>query len=245
MIKRLLLIFAFLAVTFTSAFAEPRASITMQNMHLWRGGEIADGFVVTTDVCYTDSLRRFKIGFWGGTNSTGDYKEFDYYVSVAIRPNLSVTIFDTYNFSTYATYNHHEFFNYKINDTGRFIDATVRYRLEGDYPLALSWATVIFGRDRDEESSANRYSTFCSAEYPIYSVGQWRIDLGVGAAFALNNIDDGANFYGSEAGVVETTLRVTNELQFRSYTLPVSVTAMWNPQSSQAYLQLSATVLAF
>ncbi len=239
-------LFVFVAALFCSVelFAEPHMSATIQNMHLWRGGEVADGVVLTTDVCYANKSEHFKIGFWGGTNSTGEYKEFDYYMSYST-DNFSVTLFDTYNFSTYATYNNKEFFNYKVAETGRFIDATFKYNFGEKFPLGVSWATVIFGRDRDVTNSHNRYSTFCSAEYPVYKQGCWQIDTGIGAAFALNNIDDSANFYSDKAGVVEITIKVSKSLVIKQYQIPVSVMAMWNPQTDSAYLQLSIQAITF
>lgn len=227
-----------------SLYAQPHMSATMQNIHLWRGGLVADGFVVTTDVHYSDSLDRFKIGLWGGANSVGEYKEFNYYLSYKLK-GVSLTLVDTYNFSSFATYNNQEFFNYRPSETGRFLDASLRYRFEGNFPIQLSWSTVLFGRDRDAENSANRYSTFCHVEYPFYKIDSWQFDVGIGAAFALNNIDNSANFFGEKAGVVEVTLKVSNALTIKDYKIPVYMLAMWNPQSDKAYLQLCAQVLTF
>lgn len=225
-------------------YAQPSMSATIQNMHLWRGGLVADGFVLTTDLHYSDSQDRFKVGLWGGANSVGEYKEFNYYVSYRLK-RLSLTLVDTYNFSSFATYNNQEFFNYRPAETGRFLDASLRYRFEGKVPIQLSWSTVLFGRDRDTENSANRYSTFCHAEYPFYRVENWQFDAGLGAAFALNNIDNSANFFGEKAGIVEVTLKVSNAITIKDYKIPVSMTAMWNPQSDKAYLQLCAQVITF
>ncbi|MFI3318801.1 MAG: hypothetical protein SNH88_06405 [Rikenellaceae bacterium] len=241
--KRLLTMLAVLLCT-SKLLAQPEMSASIQNMHLWRGGEVADGFVLTSDVGFSADNGRLKVGFWGGINGVGEYKEFDYYIKYSAG-KLQMILFDTYNFSTYASYNNEEFFNYSPAETGRFLDATIRYSIGQKHPLLLSWSTVLFGRDRDATNSSNRYSTFCSAEYPIYKRERWQIDTGIGAAFALKNIDNSANFYGERAGIVELTLKVSNTLKIANYQIPIYMLAMWNPQSDKAYLQLCAQIFSF
>ncbi len=225
-------------------YAQPGITATIQNMHLWRGGEVADGGVITTDIHYTFASEHLRVGFWGGANLAGDYKEFNNYISYR-EGGLSVTVIDTYNFSDNATYNNEEFFNYHPSHSGRFLDATIAYDFGDKFPVTLSWATVIFGRDRDSANEHNRYSTFCSASYCLYDKNSWHIEAGLGAAFALHNIDNFANFYSEEGGVVEITLKTSYDISIRNYTIPLCAVAMWNPQSDKGYLQLSAQIVTF
>ncbi len=233
------------ALLFTAQLlAQPHMSATIQNMHLWRGGLVADGLVLTTDAHYAMAEDRLKVGFWGGTNSVGEYKEFNYYASYELG-NFTLALSDTYNFSTYATYNNEEFFNYSPSTTGRFLDASIKYRVGKEYPLTLSWATVVFGRDRDAANTANRYSTFCSAELQIYKKGDWIVDIGVGEAFALRDLDKLANFYAPRSGVVEAKMKVSNKVVVGKYAIPVHMEMMWNPQADEAYMKFCAEVVRF
>lgn len=242
-LTKTLLMIAMLSIA-TPTLAQPHIRSTVQNMHLWRGGEVADGIVVTTDLYYSDPTGHIEVGLWGGTNGVGEYKEFDYYLRYNLK-GFSITLFDTYNFSTYATYNNTEFFNYRADETGRFLDANLVYSFGEKFPLTVSWATILFGRDRDELNEENLFSTFCSASYTVYKKEKWTIDTGVGVAFALNEVDSSANFYGDKAGIVEATLRATYHLAINGYEMPITTTAMWNPQSNQGYLQLSLQLLSF
>ena len=85
-LKHLAVLFAALLLS-ASAFgqtARMHLNGTLQNMHLWRGLQVADGGVLAADLhlgLFDDGLR---IGLWGGTDFTGDYKEFDYYVSYSV-----------------------------------------------------------------------------------------------------------------------------------------------------------------
>ncbi|MFP3693411.1 hypothetical protein SB784_35650, partial [Burkholderia sp. SIMBA_048] len=77
-------------------------------------------------------------------------------------------LWDIYNFSPNANYNNKEFFNYNARETGRFWDLRSFYTISEKVPLTLSWNTVVFGRDRDQDNTQNKYSSFVSAEYPVY-----------------------------------------------------------------------------
>lgn len=228
----------------TALYAQLHMSANVQNMHLWRGIEVADGIVITTDLHLSMLDEQLNVGFWGGSNSEGTYKEFNYYANYTYQ-GFALALSDTYNFSPEATYNNSEFFNYKASETGRFLDATLSYSFaEQQLPLTLSWSTVLFGRDRDSDNSYNRYSTFCNAEYMVYQKEAWQVDAGIGGAFALKG-DDEAHFYGEHAGIVHLTTKVTNTLAIGNYELPLFVCAMWNPMTDQAFLQLGAQLFAF
>lgn len=224
--------------------AQVHMDVHLATNHLWRGMEVTDGLVFTGDVNYTLLGGRVNVGFWGGTNSQGTYKEFNNHLSFHYE-GLSLALWDTYNFSEGATYNNKEFFNYKAHDTGRFLDATLSYRFGGRVPLLLSWSTIIFGRDRNEENTANKYSTFCYAEYPLLVDGRWQLDAGLGGAFALNRAGSKTNFYGSTAGVVHASLKATYRLKLQKYELPVHAWMMWNPQANRAFFQLGIELFNF
>ena len=224
--------------------AQLHFDVNVQNMHLWRGIEVADGLVLTSNVSVSDSKNRFKLGVWGGTNANGSYKEFNYHATF-IYKGFSLAFWDTYNFSPDASYNNKEFFNYNTRETGRFLDAIVSYRFQEKFPLLLSWSTVIFGRDRNITNTANKYSTFCYIEYPIYNKKEWRVDTGVGGAFALNKSGDSSHFYGDKAGIVHITLKVSRNIQVGKLEIPVYACVLWNPQGDRAFFQIGAQLFSF
>lgn len=219
-------------------------SANLQTNHLWRGGEVADGVVVTSDASYKMFGESLQLGVWGGINIQGTYKEFNYFATYSIK-GFSLSLWDTYNFAEYATYNNEEFFNYNASTTGRFLDATLAYQFSGKFPLRLCWSTILFGRDRNSENSANRYSTFVYGEYPVYNRQKWRFDIGLGGAFALNAMGERATFYGDEPGLVHISTKLTYDLKIRDYHMPISISTMMNPQSGKAYLQLAAQLFSF
>ena len=226
-----------------AASAQIHLTVDLQNNHLWRGMEVADGCVVLTDLNYTFAKGHATVGLWGGGNTRGTYKEFNHYIALRAA-GFELSAWDTYNFSPGATYNNRQYFNYSARETGRFLNCTLNYRFQQPrFPLLLSWSTIMFGRDRSADNNHQKYSTFVSAEYPVYKNSGWQVDLGLGGAFALNRAGEKSNFYGDTSGIVHAQLRVGHDLHIGSYTIPVHAMGLWNPQSQKAYFQIGAQII--
>ena len=226
-----------------AASAQIHLTVDLQNNHLWRGMEVADGCVVLTDLNYTFAKGHATVGLWGGGNTRGTYKEFNHYIALRAA-GFELSAWDTYNFSPGATYNNRQYFNYSARETGRFLNCTLNYRFQQPrFPLLLSWSTIMFGRDRSADNNHQKYSTFVYAEYPVYKNSGWQVDLGLGGAFALNRAGEKSNFYGDTSGIVHAQLRVGHDLHIGSYTIPVHAMGLWNPQSQKAYFQIGAQII--
>lgn len=220
---------AFKAVDFT---------VHLKNMHLWRGLQISNEVTATSDIYLQDKSKTFRLGVWGGAGINGNYKEFNNYF-IASKYGFTFAVWDIYNFSPDATWNNREIFNYSARETGRFIDVSLGYRFK-DIPLGLSWATVIFGRDRGATNEKNLYSTYVYMDYPVCAQNGYDVKLGVGGAFALSpEKGTNAHFYGKNPGVVNINVRVSKVLMLGTYKLPISAMAMWNPEQNFANLELA------
>ena len=242
--KRIFILLIICSLFFCSMNAQIHFQANVANNHLWRGMEVADGMVFTSDISITDKNEYFRIGLWGGTNTSGTYKEFNHYVSFTYR-QLNLSVWDTYNFSPGATYNNKEYFNYSAHSTGRFIDATLSYRFGKQFPLFVTWSTILFGRDRNTSNTANKYSTFVYVEYPIYQNKGWNIDTGIGGAFALNEAGNDSHFYGNSPGIVHAALKISKHVVFKEYKIPVYACMMWNPQRNNAFFQIGIQLFKF
>ena len=152
--KRIVVIVLMMAACLGNAQAQLHLKANVQNNHLWRGMEVSDGIVLLTDLSYTMVNNHVTIGLWGGCNSEGSYKEFNHYLNLKAG-GWGLALWDTYNFSPGATYNNKEYWNYSAHTTGRFLDATLSYRFQEEkFPLLLNWSTVVFGRDRNSDNTA-------------------------------------------------------------------------------------------
>ncbi|AQX04170.1 hypothetical protein BAX94_17025 [Elizabethkingia meningoseptica] len=229
--------------TISSYSQEIHSALQVRNSHLWRGIEVTSGLTFTGDL-HLD-YKNFYAGFWGGGNADGTYKEFNNYIGYKNK-HLVLELWDIYNFSPNATYNNKEFFNYNAKETGRFMDFRSYYTISDKLPLVLSWNTVIFGRDRDLENTGNKYSTFVSAEYPVYKKDGLEVRTRLGYSFAFNNpYGEKSNFFSKKAGFNEISLIVSKPLKIGNYEIPLGLWGMWNPVDDHAYLQFSAQVYSF
>lgn len=218
---------------------------TLQNMHLWRGQQVADGGVLAADLNVGLLDDKLKVGLWGGTDFTGDYKEFDYYVSYSVA-GFTVAVWDIFNYSPALPFSK-DIFNYNKHSTGHFLDLSVAYDFDTKFevPLRLYWATIFAGRDLNQ-AGRNRYSTYVNAEYSLFRDEHWIVDVGLGGTFAFNRdgADGGANFYGYD-GIDQISLRTTYKLKLGRFDMPVFAHAMWNPDQRAGYLQVGVNLFAF
>lgn len=82
-----------------TASAQIHLTADLQNNHLWRGMEVADGCLILTDLSYTFGAGHATLGLWGGTNTQGNYKEFNHYVTLR-GAGFEFCTMDTYNLSS-------------------------------------------------------------------------------------------------------------------------------------------------
>lgn len=220
-------------------------SLQLKNMHLWRGLQITNSAVTAVDLSLTDKTGSFKGGLWGGAGTNGEYKEFDYYFTF-YKKGFTFSVWDIYNFSNGAKYNNSQAFNYNAKETGHFIDASIGYTLPASFPLNISWATVIFGRDRGSANEKNLYSSYVSLDYPVLRGGLVDVNLGIAGAFALSPEKGSDNhFYGKSPGIVNVNVVAAKTVHFGDYKVPVSVMGMWNPENNDANIQVALGLITF
>ncbi|MDY3316671.1 hypothetical protein PG630_05030 [Riemerella anatipestifer] len=95
--------------------------------------------------------------------------------------------------------------------------------------------------DRENDNTKQRYSTYVQAAYNIDAGGEVTVSPFVGVGFSLSG---GTHIYGKNkfnlVNVGFTTKKIFKLSE--SYSIPVSVTSMWNPSLKHARVQLAATV---
>lgn len=216
----------------------------VKSMHLWRGIAVTNSVVLAMDAGVSTKDGKLKAGVWGGYGANGEYREFDYYAIYSPVKNLSIAIWDINNYSTNATWNNKDFFEYNADKTGRFIDLSVSYTISDKLPLNLYWATVIHGRDRSINNDKNLYSTYVQASYPVVKNKAIDLDLFVGGAFALSPEEENKerNFFGPKSGLANVGFIMGKTLNIGRYQLPISATASWSPINDSGNIQLAFNV---
>jgi len=236
-------------------------SASLESSHLWRGLEVGNGLILNNDVSISDNNNHFKIGLWGGMAVDGDYKEADVYMNYN-NSGFNLAVWDLWNFSPgdktfngkptgLANVGNGKYFTWDARKTTHLLDAAISYNFGAtcNFPLTLTWSTLLVGRDRGAANEQNVYSTWVQAAYRLYDSKDWAIDASVAGAFALNPYDDDKypeehnNLYGKSAGVNDIRLGATYKLKVGKFNMPVTGQMMWNPEASKAYFRATITLL--
>jgi hypothetical protein len=214
-------------------------NLQLRSNYIWRGFKVSDAPISNVDVHYNfTKAKSLEIGVWGGASFTGDYKEFDYYISYT-KPTFSFSIWDVNNFSNYPDAN---LFNYNPASTSHFIDVRAGYKFGDSFPLSVDWVTIVQGRDThptDNGGVTNSYSNYAELGYRLWKDGtsQFRVFVGGGFAFGRQ-----ANFYGNKPNIVNAGVVLNKDLVIFKYHMPIAATAMVNPEKKIGALSLVVNV---
>lgn len=227
---------------------KPRVDFTanLQTNHLWRGLVISDKPITAVYTAINlDKEGVFKVGTWGGmamANREGgqtQYKEVDYFVQYS-KNGLTVALWDLFN-DVNDRYGK-GIWNYNARQSGHILDLRTSYYLGKELPLTIEADVFLFGMvDRENDNTKQRYSTYVQAAYDIDAGREATVSPFVGVGFSLSGE---THIYGKnkfDLVNVGFTTKKTFKLS-ESYSIPVSVTSMWNPSLKHTRVQLAATV---
>lgn len=214
-------------------------NLQVRNLYLWRGFKVSNAPISDVDVYWRSKSGHWQAGFWGGASFTGDYREFDYYVKY-VNGGFSAALWDINNFSDYPNA---DLFDYKMGTTSHFVDLGVAYTFQKmKLPLTLSWNTILLGRDfhyKADSSLAHSYSHYVQVDQTLYADEKYNVHAFVGGGFSFSG---DKNFYGEKANVVNAGITVNRDLVVFKYHVPISATAMFNPEKKYGALQLIANI---
>ena len=220
------------------AYQPFHVGLQVKNMHLWRGYKVTTAAMTGVDVHYASRNGKFSAGIWGGAGFTGEYKEFDYYLSYKFGA-FNLAIWDINNFTGRESA---KIFDYNPATTSHFIDVTLSYDFPTIPNLKASWSTIIAGRDfyvNENEEVINRFSNYVALEYQIYQNETVSLHLMAGGAFALGRQD---HFYGAKPNLVNLGMIAKKTIEIAGYQLPVAATGMWNPEQNYGALEIAVNV---
>lgn len=219
------------AQSFTDGFS---IDAGLKNMHLWKGYKVSEDAVATLNTSYTTEDGFFTAGLWYGSSFNASFTEFDYYVAFNFADKLNLSIWDINNFSDFPNAN---IFDYDKETTSHFIDATLSYQATDR--LGLAWSTILLGRDTyvdDDGEVKNAFSTYTEVNYGLVQNENLNVKAFVGGGFSFLNE---AHFYGSTPNIVNIGVSAARIVELFGTGVPVSATAMWNPEQEYGAMQLS------
>ncbi len=220
-------------------------NVDLKTSHLWRGLIINDGMTATGNIHYTfDNQRNFTVGIWGGAGFDGKYREINYYIQYQ-KNNFSIGLWDLFNTTGIEN---PEVFNYNKLTSTHLIDLRTSYRFPESFPLRVEVDIILYSGLKDRQLNSNnsyksKYTTYTEFSYPAIRNQKVNLDVFLGAGYALNGDTFlYSNKTESSFGIVNTGIKATKEISVFNYKLPVSATAMWNPENKIARLQLEVNL---
>jgi hypothetical protein len=214
--------------------------VQLRNQYLWRGFRVSDNPIIDADLhYYLTKDKALAIGFWGGTDFAGKYKEFNYYISYT-KPHFDLYIWDANNISNNP---HADIFNYNRTSTTHAVDVRATYHVGSSFPLSINWDTFIIGKDihvATDGTVSNNYSNYVELDYRISKTSTTQAHLFVGGGFAFQRKE---NFYGSKPNIVNTGITLNKTLEIYHYHIPVAATAMFNPEQKYGAIQIVVDVI--
>lgn len=227
-------LFVFMCINIIGVNAQGKVDVspTLTSRHYWRGIMVSNSANIEMDMSYKNN--NFTFGAWGGYALDNTYSEFDFHVGYKFNDFVDVAVWDLYANRDRASIDRYNYFDFDRQTTNHLIDATVNFHFGEKLPLRMSWSTMLWGRDLDENGNQN-YSSYLEFGYPVQIAGQ-KIDL-----FAGMNVFENC-VYGQNTGFVHVgatgykTIKVTE-----SWSLPVFATVAINPQAETANLILGVS----
>ncbi|WP_434036584.1 hypothetical protein [Formosa sp. 4Alg 33] len=231
-----------------------RIGAHLKNMHLWHGFVVHPGAVIATELEYNSRNKKFTFGLWGGASfsSTDVYNEYTgenvgaYY--------KEVSIYTKYRFSErffVEAVSHNNFtgveergddlhyWSWDKTQGYNFVDVSFGYNVTPNTLLYL--ATIIGGGSGDYEVEAdgtlkNSWTQYFEVNSVVWKNQNSNLSLFVGGAWSF--FTDKTFYTEGAGGVVNVGATFNKDLYIVKYKVPVSVTAMWNPEEEKTVLQL-------
>jgi hypothetical protein len=204
---------------------EASAGADLVSSYIWRGQKLGG---VSIQPAVSVAYKGWSLGAWGSVGlESEDTREFDLTLGYATG-GFSVSLTD-YWFSETGDGLSAKYFRYGAHNpwSSHVFEAQLGYDFGA---VALNWYTNIGGADGLNKSGDRAYSTYVVANAPFKLGGlDWNAE--VGATPWANS------FYGANGfAVTNVTLGATKSIAFSStFSLPVSLSATWNPRSEDAF----------
>lgn len=237
------LAFMLLLIVSLSGFSQPEYqpvdfTFQLKSMHLDRGFAVTSAPMVGIDLYCQSEDKHFKVGVWGGTGTTGAYREFDHYL-IYQSHGFKFELWDIYNFSDWIP-NNKKFFNYNAKESGHLIDLKLSYKFPEEFPLTVLSSTMIYGWDRGKRNKQNLFSTYLQLTYGILKKGQITADIFAAGVFALNpEKGSSANLYLPKSNLANLGVTISKTIKVADFELLVSAMPAWNPGLDQGNIQLA------
>lgn len=230
----------------------------LKNMHLWHGFVVHSGALFATNLEYNSKNSKFTLGVWGGASFAGadiynrttqqyvnaNYKEFSIYTSYRFSDKFFVEAVTHNNFTGVEERGDElHYWSYDKTQGYNFVDIGFGYNISPKTSLYL--ATIISGGAGDYEvqtdgSLKDSWTHYFEVKSQVWEKEDAKLSVFAGGAWSLAT---DKTFYTESAGnIINVGAALNKKIKIANFSLPVEVTAMWNPEKEITVLQLDITL---
>lgn len=227
------LVLSFLFIESPSLFAQSdslhaisvSANVDLVSHYIWRGQDY--GHTPSIQPGLSATWKDFTLGYWGAYRiaGSGDH-EVDFYLEKTIGP-VTFSVWDYWSFNDTTS---NKFFDYNAKTTSHLLEAQVLLSGGEKLPFNLLGSYFFHGSDATK-------SMYLELQY-LHSFGSF--DTQTFAGFQPKG-----EFYAPKAAFVNVGCSVTKSIKVaKSWSIPLSLSFIVNPDSKKAYLVAGITLLS-
>lgn len=234
------------------------AGAHIKNMHLWHGFVVHPGAMIATNLEFNSKNSKFTLGVWGGASLTtinvankitgenrdAHYQEFSLYTKYRFSDKFFIEAVSHNNYTGVEERGDVlHYWSYDKTQGYNFVDINFGYNITPNTLLYL--ATIVNGGSGDYEvqtdgSLKNSWTHYLEVSSKVWEKGDASLSLFTGGAWSFAT---DKTFYTEGAGnIINVGATYNKNLKLGNYDLPISVTAMWNPEKEKTVLQVDFTI---
>ncbi len=214
----------------TSEQASPfKVTADLVSQYVWRGSMATGSPTPNFQPTLAFTKGNFEIGVWGSTDFVGSYKEIDTYVFLT-KGVMKFGITD-YNWN----FDWADYFNFRNSETGHRIEGTIGFTGTGNFPVSVTWNTMLYGLDKkSDDSTKQAYSTYVEINYakgPVSIFFGFTPWPGYYNNYGVTLFEPGADK--KSFSIVNIGASVTKSLKItETFSLPLKVMLVFNPSAT-------------
>jgi len=224
--------------------------------YVWRGYDYGNSPAVQPNLNF--SWEGLAFGAWGSyaftdhsvqvndtlTEHRGNYSEIDLYLSYTYRW-FTIMVYDNFAMDGLNPNKGNRYFDWNTKTTGHTLEAILSFDGTEKVPLQVLFSLFFYGEDKTKgedglygSGNKNNYSTYFELAY-TFDISP----IGVELEPFIGGTSSGGSWYGPYGGIINVGLFARKDIRItQSYSLPVEIALITNPQSQSAFLVFGITL---
>ncbi len=224
--------------------------------YVWRGYDYGNSPAIQPNLNF--SWEGLALGAWGSyaftdhsvqvndslTEHLGNYSEIDLYLSYTYRW-FSIMVYDIFTMNGLNPNKDNLYFDWNNQTTGHTLEAILSFNGTEKVPLQVLASLFFYGDDKTKGENGlygtgdkNNFSTYFELAY-TFDIST----IGVELEPFIGGTPSGGSWYGPYGGIINVGLFARKDIRItQSYSLPVEIALITNPQSQSAFLVFGITL---